>query len=125
MATPVPKIPQRGEAEGDVGAAVLLLGSSSSAFGDDVALRLNSELQWRWWRSSAVHGEMTGGVASSTVVAGGVELQRGGGGVRRACSGVWHNLHVGQLITFYGNVRRGESCASLLAVGENERYGDN
>ena len=51
-----------------MGAAVLLLGLSSSALGDDVALRLNSELQWQWWQSSAVHGEMMGGVASSTAV---------------------------------------------------------
>ena len=50
MATPGPKIPQRGEGEGDVGAAVLALGSLSSTFGDDVALQLTVELQWQWWR---------------------------------------------------------------------------
>ena len=38
MATPGPKIPQRGEGEGDVGAAVLALGLLSSTFGDDVAV---------------------------------------------------------------------------------------
>ena len=54
MATPGPKIPQRGEGEGDVGAAVLTLGLLSSTFGNDVALQLNGELQWQWWR-----GEMT------------------------------------------------------------------
>ena len=47
MATPGP---QRGEGEGDVGAAVLALGSLSSTFGDDVALQLTVELQWQWWR---------------------------------------------------------------------------
>ena len=49
MATPGPKIPQRGEGEGDVGVAVLALGSLSSTFGDDVALQLTVELQWQWW----------------------------------------------------------------------------
>ena len=41
-----------GRVEGDVGAAVLRLGSSSSTFGDDVAMQLNGELQWRWWQRS-------------------------------------------------------------------------
>jgi len=65
VATPGPKIPQRGEGEGDVGAAVLALGSLSSTFGDDVALQLTVELQWQWWR-----GEMTwrGSVIESVVV---------------------------------------------------------
>ena len=47
VATPKPKIPQREEGEGDVCAAVLPLGSSSPVFGDDVAMQLNGELQWR------------------------------------------------------------------------------
>ena len=46
-----------------MGAAVLPLGSLSSAFGDDVVLQLNGELQWQWWRSVE---RWRGGVESST-----------------------------------------------------------
>ena len=46
-----------------MGAAVLPLGSSSSAFGDDVVLQLNGELQRQWWRSVE---RWRGGVQSST-----------------------------------------------------------
>ena len=39
------------------------MGSSSSAFGDDVVLQLNGELLWQWWRSVE---RWRGGVESST-----------------------------------------------------------
>ena len=51
MATPAPTSLNKGRGEGGVGTVVLPMGSSSSAFGDDVALQLNGELQWRSWRS--------------------------------------------------------------------------
>jgi len=51
VTTPAPTSLNEGRSEGDMGAAVLLLRSSNSAFGDDVALQLNGELQWRWWGS--------------------------------------------------------------------------
>ena len=61
VATPVPTSLNTGKGEGDVGAKVL---PSSSAFGDDVALQLNGELQWWSWRSVE---RWHGGVASSAV----------------------------------------------------------
>jgi len=45
VATPAPTSLNEGRGGGDVGAALLPLESSSSAFGDDVALQLNGELQ--------------------------------------------------------------------------------
>ena len=51
VTTPAPTSLNEGRSEGDMGAAVLLLRSSNSAFGNDVALQLNGELQWRWWGS--------------------------------------------------------------------------
>ena len=65
-----------------MGAAVLPLGSLSSAFGDDVVLQLNGELQWQWWRSV----ERWRGVVDSVVVSRGGDVvgrmgcRRGGGG---------------------------------------------
>ena len=47
VTAPAPTSLNEGRGEGDVGAAVLLLRSLNSAFGDDVALQLNGELQWR------------------------------------------------------------------------------
>ena len=47
VATSAPTSLSEGRSEGDVGAAVLTLGSLSAVFGGDVALQLNSELQ-RW-----------------------------------------------------------------------------
>jgi len=47
VATPAPTSLNEGRGKGDVGTTVLPMGSSSSAFGDDVALQLNGELQWR------------------------------------------------------------------------------
>ena len=47
VATPVPTSLNEGRGEGDVGAAVFALASSSCAFGNDVALQLDGELQWR------------------------------------------------------------------------------
>jgi len=61
VATPATTSLNEGRGEGDVGAMVLLLRSSNSAFGDDVALQLNGELQWRWWGSAG----RCGGIALS------------------------------------------------------------
>ena len=51
VATPAPTSLNEGRGEGDVGAEVLHLGSSSSAFGGGVALQLNGELWWQLWQS--------------------------------------------------------------------------
>jgi hypothetical protein len=51
VANPAPTSLNEGRGEGDVGAEVLHLGSSSSAFGDGMALQLNGELRWQLWQS--------------------------------------------------------------------------